>query len=100
MAAAAKANGLDVQYCMALARDYLQSTLYDSVTNARVSDDRFDRSKWDNFLYTSQLAGAVGVWPWADVVMSTETQNLLIQNLSAPTRWTSGHDRRGDGGPV
>ena len=83
MAAAATANGLDVQYCMALARDYLQSTLYDSVTNARVSGDRFERSKWDDFLYTSQLAAAVGLWPWADVVMSGETQNLLIQNLSA-----------------
>ncbi|QUQ64414.1 carbohydrate-binding protein [Kutzneria sp. CA-103260] len=83
MASAAAANGLDIQYCMPLPKDILQSTLYNAVTNSRVSDDRFDRSKWDHFLYTSQLAGAVGVWPWADVAMSTETQNLLLQNLSA-----------------
>ncbi|MCO5968325.1 carbohydrate-binding protein [Actinoallomurus soli] len=83
MAKAAAANGLDIQYCMPLPQDYLQSTLYDDVTNARVSNDRFERSKWDEFLYTSRLAGALGVWPWADVAMSTETQNLLLQNLSA-----------------
>ncbi|MCW2864447.1 MAG: Carbohydrate binding family 6 [Actinoallomurus sp.] len=83
MAKAAAANGLDIQYCMPLTQDYLQSTLYDSVTNTRVSDDRFERSKWDHFLYTSRLAGALGDWPWADVAMSTETQNLLLQNLSA-----------------
>jgi len=83
MAKAAAANGLDIQYCMPLTQDFLQSTLYDNVTNSRVSDDRFERSKWDHFLYTSRLASALGVWPWADVAMSTETQNLLLQNLSA-----------------
>ncbi|GLY85157.1 CBM35 domain-containing protein [Actinoallomurus iriomotensis] len=83
MAKAAAANGLDIQYCMPLPQDFLQSTLYDSVTNSRVSNDRFERSKWDSFLYASRLAGALGVWPWADVAMSTETQNLLLQNLSA-----------------
>ena len=40
----------------------------------RVSDDRFDRNRWDTFLYTSRLASAVGVWPWADVFMSTRTR--------------------------
>ncbi|GAA4622693.1 hypothetical protein GCM10023196_015920 [Actinoallomurus vinaceus] len=83
MAKAAAANGIDIQYCMPLPQDYLQSTLYDSVTNSRVSNDRFERGKWDEFLYASRLAGALGVWPWADVAMSTETQNLLLQNLSA-----------------
>ncbi|WP_433187946.1 carbohydrate-binding protein [Actinoallomurus sp. CA-150999] len=83
MAKAAAANGLDIQYCMALAQDYLQSTLYGNVTNARVSNDRFERSKWDEFLYTSRLAGALGVWPFTDVMMSTETRNLLLSNLSA-----------------
>lgn len=83
MAKAAAANGLDIQYCMPLPQDFLQGTLYSNVTNSRVSDDRFERSKWDHFLYTSRLASALGVWPWADVAMSTETQNLLLQNLSA-----------------
>jgi hypothetical protein len=48
----------------------------------RVSDDRFDRNRWDTFLYTSRLAGALGVWPWADVFMSTERNNLLLATLS------------------
>ncbi|WP_194904328.1 carbohydrate-binding protein [Catenulispora rubra] len=83
MAKAAAANGLDIQYCMPLPQDYLQSTLYNAVTNARVSGDRFERSKWDDFLYNSQLVGSLGAWPWADVTMSTETSNLLLQDLSA-----------------
>ncbi|MBD0739348.1 CBM35 domain-containing protein [Streptomyces sp. CBMA29] len=83
MAASATANGLDMQYCMALPRDYLQSVLYDNLTTIRVSDDRFDRPKWDAFLYDSQFAGSLGVWPWVDVFMSGEINNLLLANLSA-----------------
>src|SRR4030081_2429183 len=48
----------------------------------RVSDDRFDHDRWDSFLYTSRLAGALGVWPWTDVFMSTERDNLLLAVLS------------------
>jgi hypothetical protein len=83
MAAAAKARGLSLQYCMALPRFFLQGARYDNLTTIRVSDDRFQRSHWDNFLYTSQLAAALGIWPWTDVFMSTETNNLLLANLSA-----------------
>jgi hypothetical protein len=83
MAAAAKARGLSLQYCMALPRFFLQGARYDNLTTIRVSDDRFRRSQWDNFLYGSRLAGALGIWPWADVFMSTETNNLLMANLSA-----------------
>lgn len=83
MAASASLNGLDMQYCMALPRDYLQSVRYPNLTTIRVSDDRFDRPKWDMFLYDSQFAGSLGVWPWVDVFMSGETNNLLLANLSA-----------------
>jgi hypothetical protein len=83
MAHHAASDGLDLQYCMALPRDYLQSTRYPNLTTIRVSDDRFERSKWDMFLYDSQFAGALGVWPWVDVFMSAETDNLLLANLSA-----------------
>jgi hypothetical protein len=83
MANNAAAEALTLQYCMALPRDYLQSTRYDNLTTIRVSDDRFESSKWDEFLYDSQLAAALGVWPWCDVFMSTETTNLLLANLSA-----------------
>jgi hypothetical protein len=83
MAAAAKARGLSLQYCMALPRFFLQGARYDNLTTIRVSDDRFQRSHWDNFLYTSRLAGALGIWPWSDVFMSTEKNNLLLATLSA-----------------
>jgi hypothetical protein len=83
MAHHAASDGLDLQYCMALPRDYLQSTRYANLTTIRVSDDRFDRPKWDMFLYDSQLASALGIWPWVDVFMSGETTNLLLANLSA-----------------
>jgi hypothetical protein len=82
MANSAAAQGLTLQYCMALPWNNLQSTLYQNAQTTRVSLDRFDRTKWDNFLFDSRLAGAVGLWPWTDVFMSTETQNLLLSTLS------------------
>ncbi|GAA3435123.1 hypothetical protein GCM10018954_047270 [Kutzneria kofuensis] len=48
----------------------------------RVSADRFDRSKWDTFLFDSRMASALGEWPWSDVFMSTETNNLVLSTLS------------------
>jgi hypothetical protein len=83
MARAARERGLDLQYCMASPRYFLQGSRYDNLTTIRVSDDRFARERWDSFLYTSRLAAAVGVWPWADVFMSGERDNLLLATLSA-----------------
>ena len=83
MATAAQQHGLTLQYCMPLPRHVLQTVEYSNVTSMRVSDDRFDRNRWDTFLYTSRLASALGVWPWADVFMSTERNNLLLADLSA-----------------
>jgi hypothetical protein len=82
MARAARARGLTLQYCMPLPRYFLQGARYDNLTTIRVSDDRFQRSRWDNFLYVSRLAGALGIWPWTDVFMSRETDNLLLATLS------------------
>jgi hypothetical protein len=83
MAHAAQEKGLSVQYCMALPRFFLQSARYDNLTSIRVSGDRLMPAKWDTFLYTSRFASALGVWPWTDVFMSTETDNLLIATLSS-----------------
>lgn len=83
MASAMAANGLTMQYSMPLPRDFLQSSMYNNLTTIRVSGDRFQSSSWDRFLYTSQLASALGIWPWSDVFMSTETDNLLLSTLSA-----------------
>jgi hypothetical protein len=83
MARAAKQNNLSLQYCMALPRFFLQGSHYPNLTTIRTSDDRFGRDRWDDFLYVSQLARSVGIWPWTDVFMSTERDNLLISVLSA-----------------
>ncbi len=82
MASAAGADGLTLQYCMPDPNDYLQSTTYSNVLTVRVSDDRFERTRWDAFLYDSRLASALGLWPWSDVFMSGEKANLLLSTLS------------------
>ena len=73
---------MSLQYCMALPRHFLQGARYGNLTTIRTSGDRFTRSKWDAFLYTSRLASALGIWPWTDVFMSTEADNVLIATLS------------------
>ena len=83
MANAAREKGLTLQYSMALPRHFLQGARYDNLTTIRVSGDRFGRDKWDAFLYASRLASALGIWPWTDVFMSGETDNLLLATLSA-----------------
>ena len=82
MARAAQDRGMSLQYCMALPRHFLQGARYGNLTSIRTSGDRLTRSKWDSFLYTSRLAGALGIWPWTDVFMSTEADNVLIATLS------------------
>jgi hypothetical protein len=82
MARAAQEKGMSLQYCMALPRLFLQGARYGNLTTIRTSGDRFTRSNWDAFLYASRLASALGIWPWADVFMSTETDNVLIATLS------------------
>jgi len=83
MAAAAASNGLNLQFCMELPRHYLQSSIYSNLLTLRGSIDRFDRTKWDSFLYCSRLAGAVGAWPWSDNFPSSESRSLLLSTLSA-----------------
>jgi hypothetical protein len=83
MAAACRDHGLTMQYCMALPCDFLEGSKYGNLTSIRVSGDRFSPWRWRDFLYTSQLAYAVGSWPWTDVYDSYETDNLLLGALSA-----------------
>jgi hypothetical protein len=108
MADAASARGLTLQYCMALPRHFLQGARYPNLTSIRVSPDRFERSRWDWFLYTSRLAAALRIWPFSDVLMSGEADNLLLATLSAgpvgigdrigsEDRDTLGHAVRADG---
>jgi hypothetical protein len=83
MARAAAANGLDMQYCMALPRFFLQGVKYDNLTTIRTSGDRFQPAKWRHFLLTTRLAYEVGIWPWCDVFKSPETGNMIVSVLSA-----------------
>ena len=83
MAQAAARHGLTMQYCMPLPRHFLQGVRYANLTTIRVSGDRLTPDKWDRFLYGSRLASALGIWPWTDVLMSAETDNLLLATLSA-----------------
>src|SRR5262249_15932507 len=77
-----KQKGLTMQYCMPQPRHFLESTRYQNLTTIRVNPDRFDRSRWDQCLYGSLLAGSLGIWPWTDVFMSGEYDNLLLATLS------------------
>jgi hypothetical protein len=83
MARAAREQHVTLQYSMSLPRHFLEGARYENLTTARVAPDRFKRDRWDAFLYTSRLASALGIWPWTDVFMSTEADNLLIATLSA-----------------
>ncbi len=83
MAASMAKRGITLQYCMATPAHFLQSTEYSNVTTIRASQDGFGPSRWTNFLYSSRLASAIGVWPFADAFMSSETNNLILATLSA-----------------
>jgi hypothetical protein len=83
MARAMREEGIAIQYCMPLPGYFLASTQYQDLETIRVSDDRFERSRWNEFLYGSALAHAVGLWPWSDVFMSRELPQLILATLSA-----------------
>lgn len=83
MALSMAKKGLTVQYCMANPSHFLQSTKYSNVTNIRTSQDRFGRERWSHFLYSSRLAAVLGTWPFSDVFMSSELDNLLLATLSS-----------------
>jgi hypothetical protein len=83
LARACKEQGVTVQYCMPYPCYFLQGSHYENLTTIRTSGDRFNTNKWNDFLYTSRLAASLGIWPWADVYLSTETNNVLLSTLSA-----------------
>jgi hypothetical protein len=82
MAQAMRQRGITMQYCMAPPRFYLQGLHYPNLTTIRTSGDRFEPRKWAEFLYGSQFAEAVGIWPWCDVFKSAETGNMILAVLS------------------
>lgn len=83
MANAAKEQGINLQYCMALPRYFMQGVKYNNLTTIRASGDGFRPSLWKNFIFASQLAYEMGIWPWSDVFKSNEMGNLVLSVLSA-----------------
>jgi hypothetical protein len=82
MASAMQSHGIDIQYSMPRAGHYLQSTKYNNVTTVRVSKDGFTQAHWDVELYNSELANAVGLWPFTDGFMSTSVTDALLATLT------------------
>ncbi|MGC9260589.1 MAG: hypothetical protein ACP5I8_11020 [Phycisphaerae bacterium] len=83
MANSMAAFHLSLMYCMAKPCEFLQSAQYSNVTTSRVSNDFFIQPRWRHFIFTSRLADAVGMWPWADACLSTSRYGILLQTLSA-----------------
>jgi len=83
MSSALRNEGLDMQYCMAMPRYFLQGVRYPNLTTIRTSDDRFEPGKWKEFIYNSQFAYVLGIWPWSDVFKSREKGNMILAVLSA-----------------
>ncbi|HTV47343.1 MAG TPA: hypothetical protein VMG59_02760 [Phycisphaerae bacterium] len=76
-------HDISLIYCMPLPRFFLQGATSTELSISRCSGDRFEQSKWRDFMYTSSLAGALGIWPWTDTFFSRETGNILLSTLSA-----------------
>ena len=83
MARACDQQGITMQYCMPYPCYFLEGSHYENLTTIRTSGDRFNTNHWNDFLYTSRLAESMGIWPWTDVYMSSEIDNLLLSTLSA-----------------
>lgn len=82
MSRAAAENGLNIQYCMPLPRHFLASLSYPNVTTIRTSNDRFERSKWKEYIYGGRLAKSLALRPWSDVFRSYETDNFVLSLLA------------------
>jgi len=83
MARACRERGLTMQYCMPLPCFFMEGSRYENLTTIRTSTDGFGQARWNDFLYTSRLASALGIWPWADVFESAGSDNVLLATLSA-----------------
>jgi hypothetical protein len=83
MAQAMAAAGITMQYCGQTVGQLMQGSKYNNLTTTRVSQDGFNRTRWDPFLYNSRLASSVGVFPFADNVYSTDVMSLVLETNSA-----------------
>ena len=83
MASAMHDAGLKIVYCMPLWEHILQSSKYDNVIAARVSNDAFSRGRWDELIFNSRIVSALGLWPFADAFASKNVKDVLLATLTA-----------------
>ena len=83
MASAMHAAGRTIVYCMPLWAHIMQSSKYDNVIAVRTSNDNFMRARWDELLFNSRIATAVGLWPFADAFKSKNQRDVLVSTLMA-----------------
>ncbi len=83
MAQAMAKQGITMQYCGQDVGQLLQGAKYANLTTARVSQDGFNRTRWDPFLYDSRLASSLGIFPFADNVYSSDIMSLVLATESA-----------------
>jgi hypothetical protein len=77
------ATGRTIVYCMPLWTHIMQSTKYDNVIAVRTSNDNFMRARWDELLFNSRIASAVGLWPFPDAFKSKNQRDVLVATLMA-----------------
>ena len=83
MASAMQAAGRSIVYCMPMWTHIMQSTKYDNVIAARISNDNFLRARWDELLFNSRVTSAVGLWPFPDAFKSPNQRDVLVATLIA-----------------
>lgn len=103
MATALQKKGIDMQYCMALPRNILQSTENPIMVSLQATDDHHvpmaepkkepanpdnhDPYFWKHVIFTSAFYGAVGIWPSRDNIQTVADPNafedVLVANLLA-----------------
>lgn len=83
MSSAMQAAGHSIVYCMPNSTHLMQSSKYNNVVAARVAHDGLQRVNWDDMLIDSRLAGAVGLWPFADAYTTGKEKDLLLAALTA-----------------
>lgn len=83
MSSAMANQGINLQFCMPVARHVLQAIKDQHVHTVRVSGDRFGWKHWDQEMYGSIVLNAGSVWPTVDNFQTTEQRNLLLAVLSA-----------------
>lgn len=101
MARALQARGIDMQYCMALPRNVMESTENPVMVSLQATEDHhvpvtepqpqsgdpdyYDPFFWKHVMFSSAFYGALGIWPSRDNIQTVSDPNafedVLLANL-------------------